>query len=1050
MRFFTVLISFLGLPYLTFGQTDSCQVYTKQYETYWQAKDYLNAAAAATKQANCYKFRPETEINRDSILLFLAVAGSLYDRAKEPLLAWKYRNEVITYYETHPNPRFLQHYVMCLAEQAQHYFLAFKRTECLQLVERIRAIPLSQLKGANSTSLFFYTAGFQYGAIMWQREGQLAKAEEAARQLVATLNALGVKEEQAEFRKAMVLLADANLNTGAFEQAERIFQKLYDQTANRTDRIPLSEVSQQALYMARLGSIKERRGLPEQRELLMRQCAEQLEAVYEQYRRPDSASVRQTGTYNTFLLKRAAVIGELAGVIEERGAYQEATQAYAKAFTIFKEVQSLGSLGGLTYYKRTPDFQTLVANIGYNYAKLEKYAEAEPYLRWSLALADTIYGKNTLGYADALLQVYPSEWGRRLGQEAITYCREALSTPDIARYKAYPTYLSNYALVLLANARYQQADSVLQLAQTSIMGRYPRVSDMTRLVLSKQLYASINLNRYAQADSLFDQLRQLDYQLLLNRFLGLTEAEKQRLTEKTGYRNQFASYVAQRHGAAPNLVGQLYNQQLDHKGILLWSAQKVQAAIRHVTDSALIVRFQHYQRIRQQLSVAASLTERQRQGLRLDSLEALANQQEKELAVRLPSLASQRARLTWQEVQRALRPGEAALELLRYRHYRFDSAGRTTDTVRYAALLVRPGWPQPQLLLLPNGLAIESTWLTHWRRHIQEKKPDNQSYDRYWKPIALALGGVKRLYLSADGVYHQLNVATLLNPTTHRPVLDELDLVLLTSTRQLLQPDPVLKPATEAVLVGFPRYALPPGRQQQLVALGSRPGTSPGEYTRAALSGNGYWPPLPGTKREVDDVAALLRQHHYRVTTLVGEAALEERLKALQSPAVLHIATHAFFEADTARRLLGSQNPMLRAGLVLAGASHRDMTYLSPLHPATPTDDGILTALEASDLSLDSTALVVLSACETGLGEVRTGEGVYGLQRAFRMAGAGSLLMSLWRVSDEATQQLMGQFYRHLLAGQPAAAALRRAQQTLRQHPAYRAPYYWGAFVLVR
>lgn len=135
------------------------------------------------------------------------------------------------------------------------------------------------------------------------------------------------------------------------------------------------------------------------------------------------------------------------------------------------------------------------------------------------------------------------------------------------------------------------------------------------------------------------------------------------------------------------------------------------------------------------------------------------------------------------------------------------------------------------------------------------------------------------------------------------------------------------------------------------------------------------------------------------------------------------------------------ENPLLRSGLVLAGYN----TWLNGGIPPEEAEDGILTAEDVSGLNLLATDLVVLSACETGLGEIRTGEGVFGLRRAFVLAGTKTLVMSLWSVPDVETQPLMEEFYRRLLAGQSRAGALREAQLMIREkHPD---PYYWGAFI---
>ena len=182
--------------------------------------------------------------------------------------------------------------------------------------------------------------------------------------------------------------------------------------------------------------------------------------------------------------------------------------------------------------------------------------------------------------------------------------------------------------------------------------------------------------------------------------------------------------------------------------------------------------------------------------------------------------------------------------------------------------------------------------------------------------------------------------------------------------------------------------------------------------------------------------------------------ALEARLKAHKSPRILHLATHGFFLPDQERdpernagpRGTGSalENPLLRSGLALAGANTaRRQGSLPP-----EAEDGILTAEDVSGMDLLDTELVVLSACETGLGQVRTGEGVFGLRRSFVLAGARGLVMSLWKVPDEQTQELMEDFYRRILNGQllqSRAEALRAAQLALKEK--YADPGYWGAFI---
>ena len=219
-----------------------------------------------------------------------------------------------------------------------------------------------------------------------------------------------------------------------------------------------------------------------------------------------------------------------------------------------------------------------------------------------------------------------------------------------------------------------------------------------------------------------------------------------------------------------------------------------------------------------------------------------------------------------------------------------------------------------------------------------------------------------------------------------------------------------------------------------------------------------------------------------KVTTFVGEYATEKEIKSLQSPSILHIATHGFFledqnytdamdtannrgikkvtntstesddkkESSDTERGADSQleNPLLRSGLVFAGANNLGKNSL-----LDGEDDGILTALEISGLRLWDTDIVVLSACETGLGEVQKGEGVFGLRRAFQLAGVKTIIMSMWEVPDKETIDFMGSFYEQIELGTGKSDALHyatlNALNKRREVNGAAHPFYWGAFVII-
>ena len=209
---------------------------------------------------------------------------------------------------------------------------------------------------------------------------------------------------------------------------------------------------------------------------------------------------------------------------------------------------------------------------------------------------------------------------------------------------------------------------------------------------------------------------------------------------------------------------------------------------------------------------------------------------------------------------------------------------------------------------------------------------------------------------------------------------------------------------------------------------------------------------LPGTEVEVNELRNLLRTEGWTTSSFTEESASEEQIKQLDNPKVFHIATHGFFtpaeEMNESERLVqsessASKNPLLRTGLLLTGAG--DLLEESKYNYNSRS--GILTAYEAMNLNLDKTELVVLSACETGLGELAVGEGVYGLQRAFLVAGARVLIMSMFKVDDEATQKLMTKFYHKWQSTGKMRESFVDAKKELRTE--YQDPIYWGAFIMI-
>ena len=319
--------------------------------------------------------------------------------------------------------------------------------------------------------------------------------------------------------------------------------------------------------------------------------------------------------------------------------------------------------------------------------------------------------------------------------------------------------------------------------------------------------------------------------------------------------------------------------------------------------------------------------------------------------------------------------------------------------------------------------------------------------EKVFDPLLEALRGSSRLFLSPDSSLARLPFEAL--PLENGGYLiDHYTISYLSAGRDLLRFDHTeVQPAGPPLVIADPDFDLRASGEPEMA------GQFPPAITRQSeqvKSGGIRFRRLPGTRLEGEQIALRLG-----VQPWLSGASLKTMLRNSVSPRLLHLATHGFFLQDqylqSAAKLLrhpavntlagGLENPLLRSGLALAGAN----TWLAGGSLPAEAEDGMLTAEDVTAMNLLSTELVVLSACETGLGQVQAGEGVFGLRRAFVLAGAKTLVMSLWKVPDQQTQELMVIFYDGLLTGQSRVAALRQAQMEIKK--LYPNPLYWGAFI---
>lgn len=753
-----------------------------------------------------------------------------------------------------------------------------------------------------------------------------------------------------------------------------------------------------------------------------------------------------------------------------------------------------------------PYTATSLSNLAALSMSMSNYAQAEPILHKTLVLWQQALGKMHPEVATSMnnLATLYQELGdyteaERYNQEALSIRQKSLGSthPDVA------LSLHNLAALYSLMGQYTQAEPLYQQAlalQQKALGEiHPdRAISLSNLAC---LYAatgreSVAFNTLKQAISIDDQM--------IGQVISISSEKQRLLYLKTQQKfvNTFLSLLLRYFSHSVEVIQTGLDLIIRRKAISaeVLSVQRDLVlggrypSLREQLRELTILRSQIVQRTLVGPG-AESLTDHQRLLsdwiANKERLEAILAQQIPEM-----NLTQQLQSATRQTISNALPLGSVLVEFVRFHVFDFQAIPAHDEPrwkpAHYAAFLIATGkadsvqfidlGPAEPIDHMISALReaitsdkdkpfIQQTTHSALSARQQKKKPRRQikvpvkplpSSEAYenvgrrlreaiFDPLIKEFDGCTQLFLAPDGDLNRLPFEIL--PTQNgRHVIDEYRISYLNTGRDALRLDASSTGvATEALVIADPNFDLATTDKQ--------------EINMVPVSGRRSrdWSPtttfsrLPGTRKEGKRVAAMLN-----VTPHMDNQALESRLKACHSPHILHIATHGFFLLDQSdesdeetaldafprdkgrlAQLLGQrlENPLLRSGLALAGANTWDKGGSLPLE----AEDGLLTAEDVSGLDLSATELVVLSACETGLGEIQAGEGVFGLRRAFILAGAKTLIMSLWKVPDQQTQELMEEFYQRMLTGQPRADALRAAQLLLKAK--YIHPYYWGAFI---
>jgi CHAT domain-containing protein/Tfp pilus assembly protein PilF len=711
----------------------------------------------------------------------------------------------------------------------------------------------------------------------------------------------------------------------------------------------------------------------------------------------------------------AIPLNNLAGLYQDKGDYAKAEPLFHRSLAIREKV--LGP--------EHPAVATLLNNVALLYHIMGDYAKAEAPFQRALAILEKVLGPEKPGVAIALHNLAVLYRARGDYAKAEPLFHRSLAIREKTLGPEHPNVaqsLHNLALLYRAKGETQQAVSFLtrsnevrerNLIRTLLIG-----SERQKLIYLGLFAPEVNstLSLHAQSAPDDPQALRLALTTLLRR--------KGRTLD-----NMTDTITALRRRASPQ--GQALLNQLSDV---------------HSQLAALTLR-------------GPGTSNPTSYRSQLKQLEDQAEEIEAEISAHSSEFRTQVQPITLEVVQAAIPDGAALVEFASYTP--LDAKAKSWGPSRYLAYVLTPRG-QPTWADLGEAASIDravDALLQALRdpRRSDVRRLARSVDEKVMSPVRALLGEARRVLVSPDGPLNLVPFAALVDERNEY-LIERYSFSYLTSGRDLLRLQIPRQSKGGPLVVADPAYGEPAGAD--LLADQSREPTQAGGQSVSAQGGSArvYFRPLPGTAEEAQALKRLLPQ----AVVLTREQATEAALKRANAPSLLHVATHGLFLKDLedkpvdARDLdvLGGgpsatselrlsrwaahiENPLLRSGLALAGANRQQ----------SGDEDGVLTALEAAGLDLWGTKLVVLSACNTGVGEVKNGEGVYGLRRALVLAGSESQVMSLWAVKDKVTRDLMIGYYTGLQQGQGRGEALRNVQLRMLRSKNRRHPYYWASFI---
>ena len=773
-----------------------------------------------------------------------------------------------------------------------------------------------------------------------------------------------------------------------------------------------------AITRTRFATLYQRMGNRAKSEALIQQALDALE--------------KALGTDNHWFVQALMTTASLR---HDGGDYETEEKITRRAMKILESIDDVES----------DEYAGLLNNLGEVYRAREDFARAEPLYQQSLAIATRVLGEDNYFIAPVLQNLGIVARERKDYATAETFYTRVLSIrersvgpdhPDVAQVlnniaiidknqgdiaRSLQLHLRALGIWEHANGPYQDATltSVGNIART-----YAAAGDITNALTYQR-----------RADAI------LEKQLALNLAIG---SERQKLLFVNGAvprtDRTISLHLLEAHDD-PDAAALAALVLLQRKGRVQDAMADTLAAIRqHAVDARdqdLIERLKNSTAELARLALnAAEAGQADQRRLAIKALEMRKEALEAELSGRSAEFRAQSRPVTLEAVQAAIPDDAALLEFAVFRPFdpRAERNGDAYGPPHYAAYVVRSRVTPRGFDLGPANIidaAVEAL-----REALRDpRRTDVNARARavdtlVLRPLRGAFGELSRLIVSPDGELNLVPFEALVDEHGHY-LIERHAISYVTSGRDLLRMTVARESRSSAAIFADPVFGEPSTSGERASARLVAPRGSNGSVTTGSKLSSVYFAPLAATAAEAKAIKTLFPE----ATLFTGLQARKASLQRVEAPRMLHIASHGFFLQDAGASV---ENPLLRSGLALAGANLMHDTQ----------EEGILTALEASALDLWGTKLVTLSACDTGVGEIRNGEGVYGLRRAFVLAGTETLVMSLWPVSDTIAREGMVAYYTGLRAGLGRGDALRQSKLAMLKRPSRQHPFYWASFIL--